>query len=200
MCGIILASASPARLTLLRRAGIHPRVVVSGVDEEALTATTVSSLVTALARAKASAVADRLDRGLVIGCDSMLEVEGRGFGKPRSNAEAIEWWKARRGRVGTLHTGHCVIDSATGNVAAAVAATTVRFADPSDAEISAYVGTGEPLKVAGGFTLEGLGAWFIEGIDGDPGNVMGISLPLLRALFSRLGVSLRDVWPPADLT
>lgn len=192
---IVLASASTARLRILRRAGLDPEVVVSGVDEDAITADSVPSLVVELARAKASAVAATAERALVVGCDSLLEFGGRPFGKPRSAEEAAGWWRARRGKTGTLHTGHCVVDTVTGAAVTAAASTDVRFGSPTDDEIAAYIGTGEPLQVAGAFTLEGRGAWFVEGIDGDAGNVMGLSLPVLHRLLRSVGVPLTEVWP-----
>lgn len=195
MRNIVLASASTARLQILRRAGLDPEVVVSGVDEDAITADSVPSLVVELARAKASAVAATAERALVVGCDSLLEFGGRPFGKPRSAEEAAGWWRARRGKTGTLHTGHCVVDTATGAAVTAAASTDVRFGSPTDDEIAAYIGTGEPMQVAGAFTLEGRGAWFIEGIDGDAGNVMGLSLPVLHRLLRSVGVPLTEVWP-----
>ncbi|MFB4311478.1 Maf family protein [Actinomadura sp. GTD37] len=197
MRSIVLASASPARLRILRRAGLDPRVAVSGVDEDAVPAGSVPSLVARLARAKALAVAAGTADALVVGCDSLLELDGRPYGKPRSAEEAAAWWRARRGRTGALHTGHCVVDTATGAVAAETAGTEVRFGSPTDDEITRYVGTGEPLRVAGAFTLEGLGAWFVDGIDGDHGNVMGLSLPVLHRLFLAVGVPLTEVWPAA---
>ncbi|NEA29268.1 Maf family protein [Actinomadura bangladeshensis] len=195
MRNIVLASASTARLRILRRAGLDPEVVVSGVDEDAITADSVPSLVVELARAKASAVAATAEHALVVGCDSLLEFGGRPFGKPRSAEEAAGWWRARRGKTGTLHTGHCVVDTATGAAVTAAASTDVRFGSPTDDEIAAYIGTGEPLQVAGAFTLEGRGAWFVEGIDGDAGNVMGLSLPVLHRLLRSVGVPLTEVWP-----
>ncbi len=194
MTQIVLASASPARLALLRSAGLDPKVIVSGVDEEAVTADTPGELCLALARAKASVVARDLTSGLVIGCDSMLELDGRAYGKPSSPQEAIARWRLMRGRQGRLLTGHCVIDVAGGSEVAEVEATVVRFGTPSDEEIAAYVATGEPLRVAGAFTLDGLGGWFVDGIAGDHGNVLGISLPLLRRLFTSLGVSVPVLW------
>ncbi len=196
MSEIVLASASPARLAVLRGAGLDPKVVVSGVDEEAISADTPAELCLALARAKAAAVAGGLTGGLVIGCDSVLELDGRAYGKPASADDAIARWRMMRGRTGRLLTGHCVIDAATGRQAARVASTVVRFGRPSDEEIAAYVATGEPLRVAGAFTLDGFGGWFVEGIDGDHGNVLGISLPLLRELFAELGVPVTALWRP----
>jgi septum formation protein len=191
---IILASASPARLAVLRAAGLEPKVMVSGVDESTFAAGTPAELAGLLAQAKAAAVASGLERGLVIGCDSLLDLDGRALGKPASAAEAADRWREMSGRTGTLVTGHCVIDAATGRQAAAVAATRVRFGTPSEQEIAAYVASGEPLAVAGAFTLDGRGGWFVEGIEGDHGTVLGISLPLLRRLLAELGISVTDLW------
>ncbi|MBC7373069.1 MAG: septum formation inhibitor Maf [Frankiales bacterium] len=193
---MVLASASPARLRLLRDAGLAPEVVVSGVDESGVTAADPSALVLELARLKAGAVAASQPDSLVIGCDSMLELGGEVLGKPRDAADALERWKRMRGQHGTLLTGHVVIDTAAGRSACAVAATTVRFGRPSDAEVAAYVASGEPLHVAGAFTLDGRSAPFVDGIDGDPGNVIGLSLPLLRALLAELDVAITDLWAP----
>ncbi|MET9424437.1 nucleoside triphosphate pyrophosphatase [Streptomyces sp. NPDC006540] len=193
---LVLASASPARLNLLRQAGLAPDVIVSGVDEDALTAPTPAELALVLAEAKAAAVAARPEAAgaLLIGCDSVLELDGEALGKPADAEEATARWKAMRGRTGVLQTGHCVIDTVTGRRASATASTTVRFGEPTDAEIAAYVASGEPLYVAGAFTLDGRSAPFIDGIEGDPGNVIGLSLPLLRRLLAELGVSITDLW------
>jgi nucleoside triphosphate pyrophosphatase len=191
---IILASASPARLAVLRAAGLEPQVMVSGVDESAFAAGTPAELAGLLAQAKAAAVASGLEHGLVIGCDSLLDLDGRALGKPASAEEAADRWREMSGRTGTLVTGHCLIDAATGQRAAAVAATRVRFGTPSEREIAAYVASGEPLAVAGAFTLDGRGGWFVEGIEGDHGTVLGISLPLLRRLLAELGISVTDLW------
>ncbi len=191
---VVLASASPARLAVLRAGGLDPQVIVSGVDEDAYTAATTPELVGLLAAAKAGAVAEGLDDGVVIGCDSMLDLDGRAYGKPVGTAEAIALWRHMSGREGTLFTGHCVIDAASGRSAQAVAATTVRFGTPTDDEIQAYAATGEPLIMAGGFTIEGLGGWFVDSIDGDHTNVIGVSLPLLRRLLADLGVSIPALW------
>ena len=189
----MLASASPARLRLLRDAGLTPEVVVSGVDEDGVTGT-AREVVLELATRKAQAVACGVDDALVVGCDSMLELDGEVLGKPATADEAVARWQAMRGRSGVLHTGHCVVDTATGASAGDVCSTTVRFGTPSDDEVRAYVATGEPLQVAGAFTLDGRSAAFLDGIDGDAGNVIGISLPLLRALLAKLDVSLVDLW------
>jgi septum formation protein len=198
MTAIVLASASPARLAVLRGAGLRPEVIVSGVDETVFSAARPAELAGQLAQAKAAAVAaslpDRLADALVIGCDSLLDLDGRALGKPASAAEAADRWREMAGRSGTLVTGHCVIDTSTGQRAAAVAATTVRFGKPSEREIAAYVASGEPLAVAGAFTLDGRGGWFVDGIDGDHGNVLGISLPLLRRLLADLGVDVTELW------
>jgi septum formation protein len=193
----ILASASPARLALLRQAGFDPIVRVSGVDESTVTTADPAELVVSLARLKASAVARVLPaaaHALIVGCDSMLVLDGEVLGKPADAAEARARWRAMRGRSGELLTGHCVIDQRSGRSVDEVASTTVRFGMPTDAEIDAYVATGEPIHVAGAFTLDGRSAPFIDGIDGDHGNVIGLSLPLLRSLLARLDVHITDLW------
>ncbi|MGF0166966.1 Maf family nucleotide pyrophosphatase [Streptomyces albidoflavus] len=193
---VVLASASPARLGLLRQAGLVPEVIVSGVDEDALTADSPGALALVLAEAKAAAVAVRPEAAgsVLIGCDSVLDLDGVALGKPADAEDATARWKAMRGRDGVLRTGHCVIDTASGRRASATASTTVRFGEPSDEEIAAYVASGEPLHVAGAFTLDGRSAPFIDGIDGDPGNVIGLSLPLLRRLLAELDLSITDFW------
>jgi septum formation protein len=191
---IVLASASPARLSVLRGGGLDPEVVVSGVDESAFSAATPAELAGMLAQAKAAAVASGRSEGLVIGCDSLLDLDGRALGKPASAEEAVTRWREMSGRTGTLVTGHCVVNAATGRQAAAVAATRIRFGTPSQQEIAAYVASGEPLAVAGAFTLDGRGGWFVDGIDGDHGTVLGLSLPLLRRLLAELGISLTSLW------
>jgi septum formation protein len=191
---LILASASPARLKTLRAAGLDPVVVVSGVDEEGVEADNVAELALKLARLKAVAVAAEQSRALVIGCDSVLELDGEVLGKPADEAEAIERWRRMRGRSGVLHTGHCVIDTHREVWIGRSAATQVRFADLSDEEIDAYVATGEPVRVAGAFTIDGIGAAYVSGITGDPHNVVGISVPLLRLMFDELGFVWHEFW------
>lgn len=193
---LVLASASPARLNLLRQAGLAPHVIVSGFDEDTLNHDEPAALALALAEAKTAVVAglDEASGALVIGCDSVLELDGEALGKPADAEEATARWKSMRGRSGVLRTGHCVIDTANGRQVSATASTTVRFGEPTDAEVAAYVASGEPLHVAGAFTLDGLSAPFIDGIDGDHSNVIGLSLPLLRALLGELDVSITDLW------
>ncbi|EST31899.1 Maf family protein [Streptomyces roseochromogenus] len=197
---LILASASPARLALLRQAGLSPEVIVSGVDEDAVTAPTPAELALALAEAKASVVAAKPEAqgALVIGCDSVLELDGQALGKPADAEEATARWKAMRGRTATLQTGHCIWDTAAKRYVAGIASTVVHFGEPTDEEIAAYVASGEPLYVAGAFTLDGRSAPFIDGIDGDHGNVIGISLPLVRRLLAELGVGITELWSPAE--
>ena len=197
---LILASASEARLGTLRNAGLDPEVVVSGVDEGLEAAGGVAELTARLAQLKAEAVDARIDHGstptLVIGCDSLLEVDGVGCGKPRTPPEAVRRWQEIRGRAATLHTGHHVILRRGTAVAtrAAVASTLVHFAEITDAEIEAYVASTEPLNVAGGFTIDGLGGPFITRIEGDHHNVVGISLPLLRTMLNELGIWWPSLW------
>jgi septum formation protein len=193
----VLASASPARLQTLRNAGIEPTVIVSGVDESQADGLPPFEMALQLAELKCAAVADRddlPDGALVLGCDSVLELDGQALGKPADAADAVRRWQAMRGGSGVLYTGHCLRDAATGKVAAATASTTVYFADLSDDEIEAYVATGEPLHVAGAFTVDGLGGPFVTGIEGDHHNVVGVSLPLVRDLVSELGHAWTDLW------
>jgi septum formation protein len=194
---LVLASQSPARLATLRSAGIEPVVIVSGVDESQLDGLPPAELALQLAELKCAAVAGRDDvpaGALVLGCDSVLELDGEALGKPDDAEDAARRWRAMRGRSGVLHTGHSLRDTASGRVAAATASTTVHFADVGDDEIAAYVATGEPLAVAGAFTVDGLGGAFVTGIEGDHHNVVGVSLPLVRDLVAELGHSWTDLW------
>jgi septum formation protein len=191
---LILASGSPARLRLLREAGFDPKVVVSGVPEDDVAADDTRGVTLLLAERKASAVADPDGDAIVIGCDSILEFDGRRFGKPASAEEAMGWLRSMRGRQGTLYTGHCVIDERTGEQVSEVAATIVRFGTTTDEELRAYLATGEAMAVAGAFTLDGRSAPFVDGVDGDPSNVIGLSLPLFRSLLSRLGIPMTALW------
>ena len=198
---VVLASASPGRLATLRRAGLDPEVVVSGVDEDGVTAATPQALVETLARLKCRDVAESLDirrPTLVIGGDSMLEFDGEVRGKPGSAEAATAAWQSIRGRTGVLHSGLCVhrLDPGTdaAREASGVASTVIRFGSPSDAEIAAYVATGEPLHVAGAFTIDGLGGPFVRAIEGDPHAVVGLSLPLMRDLLIKLDIPWPALW------
>jgi septum formation protein len=207
MTRLVLGSASSGRLKVLRQAGIDPLIVVSGVDEDAVIAALGSEaspgdVVGTLAQAKADQVATNLDDAVapdcvVIGCDSMLYLDGRLVGKPASADAARSQWQLMGGRSGQLYTGHCLLRLLDGNVVQRVsesASTTVHFAKPSAADLDAYIDSGEPLAVAGGFTLDGLGGWFVDRIEGDPSNVIGLSLPLTRALLQRVGLSVAELW------
>lgn len=214
MAALVLASASPARLGLLHASGIDPRVVVSEVDEAAVESAARADdahlppvrLAQVLAEAKGVAVRDALTGQvggrasgsaggcpLVLACDSVLELNGAVHGKPATPEVARERWRAMRGRTGVLHTGHWLIDTGTGREAGAPASATVHFGEVSEREIDGYLATGEPLHVAGGFTLDGLGAPFVERIEGHPSTVVGLCLPLLRRLLADLGVDWWDL-------
>jgi septum formation protein len=193
----VLASQSPARLATLRKAGLDPQVIVSGVDEDQLAGLPPAELALRLAELKCAAVVAREDLpadAVVLGCDSVLELDGEALGKPGTPEEAIRRWQAMRGRSGVLVTGHALHDTVTGRTVSASATTTVHFADVTDDEIAAYVATGEPLHVAGAFTVDGLGGAFVTGIEGCHHNVVGVSLPLVRTQLADLGRSWTDFW------
>ena len=210
MTRLVLASTSPARLALLRAGGIEPSTIAPGVDEDAVAARataqglieTTADMVHILAKAKAEAVLDHPDAAgaLIVGCDSSLDFDGKSLGKPHEPEVARDRWRSMRGRAGTLFSGHWVIDNrnpivgqlppATGRVSSSI----VHFADITDAEIDAYVATGEPLKVAGAFTIDGLGGAFLRSIEGDAHTVIGLSLPTLRELVISLGVEYPSLW------
>jgi septum formation protein len=213
MTRVVLASASPGRRKVLRQAGIDPLVIVSGVDEDAVVAgldpdATPGDVTTALAAAKADAVAHALDSAVaadcvVIGCDSMLYRDADLIGKPESAAAARQGWQRIAGKSGHLYTGHCVIqlrDNIINYRASDHCATTVNFGIPSSSDLEAYIEHGEPMAVAGGFTLDGLGGWFIDSVEGDPSSVIGIGLPLVRRLLERAGLSISDLWKSNPVT
>jgi septum formation protein len=224
---LLLASASPARRSTLRAAGVDPLVQVSSVDEDAVVAAAqdvaggpleAADVALLLARAKAEDVVAALEVDdtfgeadadlphgiLVLGCDSVLELDGEVHGKPADAVEAAARWRRMRGGTGVLHTGHWLVDlrdtdaGGSGGMVGGTASTTVHFADLDDAEVDAYVATGEPLRVAGAFTLDGLGGPYVSGIEGDPSNVIGVSLPLLRELVRELGVAWHDLRTPVE--
>ena len=192
---LILASASPARLGLLRAAGFDPEVIVSGVPEDDVTGAAVDVAVT-LAERKAQHVADGLGPGdhVVVGCDTVVVQGGVQRGKPSSTDEARRWWQSAAGRPSEVVTGHAVIDGRDGRVRSEVSSTTVHLGSPSAAELDAYVATGEPLAVAGGLTIDGYGSPFIERIEGDHGTVIGLSVPVLRRLLDELGIDITSLW------
>lgn len=206
MTRVVLASASQGRLRVLRQAGIEPVVIVSDVDEDALIASLDADLppeavVAKLANAKALSVAARLTDELisdclVIGCDSMLYLDGRLYGKPGTAEAARSQWDSMAGSTGHLLTGHALLRIIAGvitNAESDTGSTTVHFGTPSNVELSCYIDTGEPINVAGAFTLDGLGGWFVNRIEGDPSNVIGLSLPLLRAICMRIGLAICDL-------
>ena len=190
---MILASASPARLRVLRDAGFDPEVVVSGVSER-IGKMAAAQAVVVLAERKGAAVAGRCPGALVLSCDSLLDLDGSALGKPASPEEATDMWRRLSGNRGVLHTGHCLIDTRTDRRVSRLASTAVRFGTPTRAEIAAYVASGEPLAVAGAFTIDGRAGPFINGIEGDPSNVLGLSLPLFRRMLDEFGVSVTELW------
>jgi len=207
MTRVVLGSASTGRLRVLRQAGIDPLVIVSNVDEDALLASLDTELppeavVAKLANAKAVSVAAQLPDGVasdcvVLGCDSMLLIDGRLCGKPLTAESARRQWHSMAGAVGNLLTGHIMLRISAGVIAHAeglTGSTTIHFGNPSEIEVAAYIASGEPLHVAGAFTLDGLGGWFIERIEGDPSNVIGLSLPLVRRMFHSAGLSISRLW------
>lgn len=206
MTRVVLGSASTGRLGVLRQAGLDPLVVVSGVDEDAVIASLAGApperVVSGLAAAKADEVLTHVTAAvsadcIVIGCDSMLFLDGRLCGKPGDIDTARRQWQAMAGRTAQLYSGHAVLvvrDGAVTHRLADTGITAVRFGSPTESDLEAYLRSGEPLGVAGGFTLDGLGGWFIEGIEGDPSNVIGLSLPLLRRMLASARVSIAELW------
>ena len=194
---LVLASGSATRLRVLRDAGLDPEVVVSGVDED-VGSLDAARAVAALAVRKATAVAERRPDALVFACDSMLDLDGRPLGRPSAAQEVIEVWRRLSGRQAALYTGHCLVAPRSGQRVVEVARTLVRFGTPSNEEIAAYVATGEPMEMAGCFSIQGLGAPFVDGVDGDPNNVLGLSVSLLRRMLAEVGVAITDLWrrPP----
>ena len=190
---LVLASGSAARLRVLRDAGIDPEVVVSGVDESTEDGLGTAAVVEVLAERKAAAVARERPAALVLGCDSLLEVDQAALGKPATAQQAVAMWQRLSGREATLYTGQCLV-TGDGRRVRGVARAVVRFGTPSKAEVAAYVASGEPMAMAGAFSIEGLGAPFVESIDGDPGTVLGLSLPLLRRMLAEIGVAITGLW------
>ena len=207
MTRVVLGSASTGRRRVLRSAGIDPLIAVSGVDEDAAIAALgahpdPATVVTTLARAKADAVVRELDAEVtadcvVIGCDSMLYVNGELRGKPGTPEQARHQWNSMAGKPGSLFTGHCVIrilNATLLRTETAAEVTTVRFGVPTEQELTAYIASGEPLNMAGGFTIDGLGGWFIDAVEGDPSNVVGLGLSVTRRLLESVGLSIGDLW------
>ena len=191
---LVLASASPARLRLLRRAGIEPVVCKSGFDESQVQVSEPSQLVTELATAKAKTVAEYYTDSLILGCDSVLVVDGEIYGKPENETLAIALWQKMRGKKGELYTGHTIIDQKQDQILVRYGLTTVYLSWISDRAITDYVATGEPLHCAGGFALEGRGGLFVEKLEGCHSNVIGLSLPLFRQMLGELGYGMTDLW------
>ena len=190
----VLASASPARRRLLQTAGIEPIVRVSDFDESQIKLSDPKQLVNTLAQCKAEVVAAEFESALIMGCDSVLFVNGEIYGKPVDVTEAIARWQKMRGQIGELYTGHALIDLSQNRTLVRCQVTRVYFAQISDRAIEAYVATGEPLKCAGGFALEGRGGLFVEKLEGCHSNVIGLSLPLLRQMLADLGYDVIDFW------
>jgi septum formation protein len=190
----VLASASPARLRLLQTVGISPLVQASDFDESQIQVNDPAQLVQTLAQCKAETVAPQFASAVIMGCDSVLAVNGTIYGKPADAEEAIARWQLMQGKFGDLYTGHVLIDSCQNQTLVRCQVTRVYFAPMSDRTIAAYVATGEPLKCAGGFALEGFGSLFVEKISGCHSNVIGLSLPLLRQMLQDLGYDVTDFW------
>ena len=195
---IVLASASPSRHFILESAGVTPHTHPADIDEDALIATLVDAppteVVTALATAKAEAVAAHYPKDIVIGCDSMLLLDGKLQGKPHTKENTIARWKDQRGKTAELITGHCIITPEGAGRVVEAASTSISFGEVSDEDIEAYAASGEPLECAGAFTLEALGGWFIDRIDGDPSSVIGLSLPLVRRALYSFGINISELW------
>lgn len=193
---LVLASQSPSRRMLLEQGGVRPVLRPSHIDEDAVIASlhgvNAATTVSALARAKAETAIAEFPDDVVVGCDSMLLLDGELLGKPHTVEATVERWKAQRGKVAQLLTGHAVWFG--GEWVVDTVATTIRFGDVSDADIQAYAESGQPLECAGAFTLEALGSWFIDSIDGDPTSVIGLSMPLLRRCLYRFGLNASDFW------
>lgn len=196
---LVLASQSPSRLMILRNAGIEPVTHPAHIDEDAIIASLIdeppATTVTTLARAKADAVAPNYPGDVVVGCDSMLLLDGQLQGKPHTVEETIRRWKAQRGRTAELVTGHAI--GCNDQWVVDTVSTRIHFGDVSDADIAAYASSGEPLECAGAFTLEALGGWFIDSIEGDQTSVIGLSLPLLRRALYSFGMDASQFWEPS---
>jgi septum formation protein len=190
----VLASASPARRRLLQTVGIEPIVSPSDFDESQIKIAEPGELVQILAQRKAETVVPQFASGLIMGCDSVLAIDGKIHGKPKDAAEAIARWQLMRGKYGDLYTGHVLIDIDQNRTVVKCQVTRVYFAQISDRTIQAYVATGEPLKCAGAFALEGFGSLFVQKIEGCHSNVIGLSLPLLRQMLEELGYEVTDYW------